>query len=39
MGICVPKQCSIDAIVQNIEPLLLRYAREAHWENPTVTYT
>lgn len=38
MGLCVPKQCSIADITKNIEPLLVRYAAEAHWENPTVTY-
>ena len=38
MGICVPKQCNIDDIKKNSEPLLIRYASEAHWENPTVTY-
>ena len=39
MGLCIPKQCSIDNVKANIEPLLLRYAQEAHWENPTVEYS
>lgn len=38
MGLCVPKQCNIDDIKLNIEPLLIRYASEAHWVNPTVEY-
>lgn len=39
MGICVPKQCSLENVKSTIEPLLLRYASEAHWEKPTVEYT
>jgi hypothetical protein len=39
MGLCIPKQCSIDDVKSAIEPLLLRYATEAHWQNPTVEYT
>ena len=39
VGLCVPKQCSVDSIKTSIEPLLLRYAEEAHWQNPTVQYT
>ena len=33
MGICVPKQCDIDNIKISIEPLLVRYATVAGWEN------
>ena len=39
MGLCVPKQCSVDDVKNAIEPLLLRYATEAHWQNPSVEYT
>jgi len=38
MGICIPKQCSVENVTNAIEPLLVRYAKEANWENPTVTY-
>ena len=38
MGLCIPKQCSIDNVKSAIEPLLIRYAEEAHWANPTVKY-
>lgn len=39
MGLCVPWNCNLDDIKQTIEPLLMRYAVDAHWENPKVTYT
>lgn len=38
MGLCIPKQCSIETVQHAIEPLLIRYAEEAHWANPVVEY-
>ena len=38
MGLCVPEQCSREDITKTIGPLILRYARNAHWENPTVSF-
>ena len=38
VGVCVPKQCTVDEVTQAISPLLIRYAEEAHWQNPTVLF-
>ena len=38
MGLCVPQQCDLQQIKDHIEPLLVRYAEEANWENPRVDY-
>ena len=38
MGLCVPLQCDVAAVQKTIEPLIVRYARNAHWEDPVVTF-
>ena len=38
MGLCVPEQCTEADIAKTIGPLIERYATNAHWENPKVTF-
>jgi hypothetical protein len=39
MGLCVPWNCDAEDINEMIGPMLLRYAADAHWKNPSVTFT
>ena len=38
MGLCIPKQCTVENVKQSIEPLLMRYATEAHWNVKSINY-
>jgi len=38
MGLCIPQQCEVNSVVNNLEPLLVRYAAEAHWTDIKVDY-
>ena len=38
VGLCVPLQCDVMAVSAAWTPLLQRYASEASWVNPTVSY-
>lgn len=36
VGICAPKQCTVDNVTDAYMPLLRRYAEEAYWTEPEV---